>query len=150
MKKDTILEIISGLLILLFVYTALSKLLDYERFSVELGKSPLLTAFAEWVAIGIPVAEIVVAAMLAWPRSRLTGLYASFCLMVMFTAYIITILQFSNYIPCSCGGVLQNMSWGQHLLFNVAFIGIALTGILLYPKELPGKRISAGGKIYEA
>lgn len=133
MKRDTMLEIISGLLILLFVYAGASKLLDYEKFSVELGKSPLLTSFASWIAVAIPITEVLVAIMLAWTRYRLAGLFASFTLMMMFTAYIIVILQFSDYIPCSCGGILQNMSWTQHLLFNIIFIVIALAGILFYP-----------------
>jgi methylamine utilization protein MauE len=73
--------------------------------------------------------------MLPIPKTRLLGLYASFSLMTMFTAYIIAILRFSEFIPCSCGGVLSHMSWIQHLWFNVAFIFFALTGIILQSKQ---------------
>ena len=135
-KPQTILlEIISALLIFLFVYAAASKLLDYQKFQVQLGQSPLLTAFAGWVSWIIPALEIIISIMLAFSRFRLFGLYASFCLMVMFTAYIIAITKFSDYIPCSCGGVLQNMSWNQHLVFNIAFVLLALVAIVLHPKE---------------
>lgn len=135
MKRQLIIEIIATLFILLFVYAATSKLLDYEKFRVQLGQSPMLTAFAGWVAWIIPLVEIVISIMLAVPRWRLSALYASFCLMVMFTGYIIAILKFSDYIPCSCGGVLQNMSWNEHLVFNVAFILLALTGIILHSRQ---------------
>jgi len=74
--------------------------------------------------------------MLAFLRFRLLGLYASFSLMVMFTAYIIAITKFSDYIPCSCGGVLQNMSWNQHLIFNIGFILLAVAGIIFHSKYL--------------
>src|ERR1051326_8539250 len=92
-----IVEIISALLILLFVYAATSKLLDYQKFQVQLSQSPMLTAFSRWIALIIPAVEILIAAMLAIPRFRLIGLYASFSLLVMFTGYIIAITKFSDY-----------------------------------------------------
>jgi uncharacterized membrane protein YphA (DoxX/SURF4 family) len=128
-------ETIAFLFILLFIYAALAKLTDYEKFRAQLGQSPLLTAFAGWVAWGVPAIEIVIASMLAMPRLRLLAFYAAFSLMVMFTAYIVVILQFSDYVPCSCGGVLQDMSWTQHLIFNIVFVLLAVTGILLYSQK---------------
>jgi len=135
MKRNLFIEIISFLFILLFVYAAASKLMDYEKFRLQLGKSPLLTHFAGFVAWLIPLLELVIAVMLATPRFRSCGLYAFFSLMVMFTAYIVAITRFSDYIPCSCGGVLQNMGWNQHLVFNIFFVVLAVAGILAYNKE---------------
>lgn len=127
-----IIEIISALFILLFVYAAISKFLDYQKFRVQLGQSPLLTAFAGWVAWIIPTIEIIISLLLAFSKTRLLALYASFSLMVMFIAYIIAITKFSDYVPCSCGGVLQNMNWHQHLIFNIVFVLLAMAGISLY------------------
>lgn len=136
MKNDTIrkvaIEIFAFLFILLFAYAAFAKLVDYEKFRVQLGQSPLLTAFAGWVAWCIPVVELIVCVKLATPRLRLIGFYSFYGMMVMFTAYIIAILQFSDYIPCSCGGVLKDLSWGQHLVFNISFIVLAMAAIMLY------------------
>jgi hypothetical protein len=129
----------SSLLILLFVYAATSKLIDYQKFRVELGQSPVLTAFAGWVAWIIPLIEIGISIMLAFLPSRLTALYASFSLMTIFTTYIIVITKFSEYIPCSCGGILQNMNWSQHFYFNLLFILIALIGIMLYNRPMTEK-----------
>jgi len=137
MKRKTIVDIIAYLFILLFVYASINKLVDYKTFSIELGKSPLLTAFADWVAWGIPAIELVVVALLTVPKWCLAGLYAAFSLMTMFTAYIVAILKFSDYIPCSCGGVLQNMTWNQHLVFNIFFVLLGFVGIMLYEKEDP-------------
>ncbi|MBS1781004.1 MAG: hypothetical protein JST70_16890 [Bacteroidetes bacterium] len=131
MRKLTV-DVISALFVLLWVYAALSKITDFDKFKVQLGQSPLLTAFATWVAWIIPTVEILLAVLLAIPRTRLPALYASFSLMVMFTAYIVAITQFSEYIPCSCGGILQHMSWNAHLVFNLLFVGLALTAIILF------------------
>ncbi|MDN5211831.1 MauE/DoxX family redox-associated membrane protein [Fulvivirgaceae bacterium BMA12] len=132
MKKKITLEIICFLFIFLFTYAAVMKLMDVEKFIVQIGQSPLLTKFAELVAWVIPAAELLIAGMLAFPRFRSIGLYMAFSLMVMFTAYIVAILQFSEKIPCACGGVLDSMGWTQHLIFNIGFVVLALIGIILH------------------
>ena len=132
MPRNTGLVIISILFILLFTYSAVSKMLDYEQFKVQLGLSPVLTMFSDWVAWCVPVVEILVVGLLANARFRLTGLYASFGLMVLFSCYIIAITRFSEYIPCSCGGIFQNITWNQHLVINIFFLLLGAAGVLLY------------------
>ena len=129
--KSIILEIICFLFILLFVYAAMSKLLVFDEFKIQIGQSPMLTPFVSIVAWTIPCLEIVIALMLILPRFRLLGLYAAFNLMVLFTVYIFIILNFSNDIPCSCGGVLEKLGWTEHLIFNIVFVILAVIGILI-------------------
>lgn len=138
-KREILVQTISCLLVLLFVYAAGSKLMDYTKFRVEIGKSPLLTAFAAPVAIAVPVIELIIALLLSFTRTRLLGLYASFTLMVLFTAYIFYILRFSPYVPCSCGGVLQKLNWTTHLWFNLFFVLLAALGVLIFPYLDPSK-----------
>ena len=135
-RKELIIEIISAAFVVLFVYAATTKLIDYEKFRLQIGQSPVLTGFAGIVVWLVPATEYVVAAMLMIPRYRLIGLYASFSLMVMFTAYIVMITRFSEYVPCSCGGVLEKLSWNEHLVFNVVFVVLGAISILLYPKDI--------------
>jgi hypothetical protein len=134
--KKYFVDLVSLLLIFLFIYAAASKLLDYQKFQVQLGQSPMLTHFAGWVAWLIPGIEILISISLAFAKCRIVGLYASFSLMVMFTAYIIAITLYSEYVPCSCGGVLQHMTWNQHLVFNLLFVLLSLISILIYPRPL--------------
>lgn len=134
-SKKIILEIICGLYILLFTYAAVSKLLDYQQFNVQLGQSPVLAAYADIIVWAVPFGEIVISLMLFFTRFRLIGLFASFFLMVMFTAYIIVILNFSDHVPCSCGGILEQLGWTEHLIFNGVFIALAFIGILLLTDE---------------
>jgi uncharacterized membrane protein YphA (DoxX/SURF4 family) len=88
---------------------------------------------AEWVVWMVPIAELLICTALVIKRLQFIALYASFGIMVMFTVYIIIILNFSSYIPCSCGGILENMSWRQHLIFNLCFTALAAVGVLIYP-----------------
>lgn len=132
--------LVSYLCALLFIYAAVSKILDYENFRVQLAQSPLLSAFAGYVAWGVPAFEILISLMLLSEKWRTVGLFASFGLMVMFTAYIYIILNFSAFIPCSCGGVLEKMSWNQHLAFNIAFVLLSGAAALIHslvPKTNP-------------
>ena len=83
MKKKIALEIICFLFILLFTYAAVTKLIDYQKFTVQIGQSPLLTDFAGVLAWAVPGVELLIAGMLAITRLRLVGLYAAFSLMVI-------------------------------------------------------------------
>lgn len=128
-RKLTI-NIISLLFIVLFVYAAVSKLLDFETFTVQLAQSPLLSAYAGVIAWLVPGIEVAISILLLFERFRTLALYAAFTVMVMFTAYIYIILKFSDFVPCSCGGVLEKFSWTQHLIFNLVFI--LLSGVAIF------------------
>lgn len=127
--KNVLLEFICFLFILLFVYAAVSKLLVFDEFKIQIGSSPILYAFSDWMVWAVPSIEILISLMLIIPKFRLLALYASFSLMVMFTAYIFIILNFSDSVPCSCGGVLEKLGWTEHLIFNIAFVALAVIGI---------------------
>lgn len=129
--KSYIVQVVCLLYVLLFVYAAVSKLLDFENFQVQLGQSPLLSAFAIWLSWLVPVVEVIIALLLLIPNSRRIGLFLSFSLMTMFTTYVFIILHYSSFIPCSCGGVLEKMSWNVHLIFNIGFVALATLAIFI-------------------
>lgn len=136
--KNNIVTVIGYLYVLLFVYAAVSKLLDVETFQVQLGQSPLLSAFAGWVSWGVLLIELFTAGLLMFDKTRRNGLYIAFVLMAMFTAYIFIILNFSPFVPCSCGGVLEKMGWTEHLIFNISFLLLAVLGIFLSTEKKEG------------
>lgn len=131
--RNTIVSIICCLYALLFTYAATSKLLDFENFRIQLGQSPILSTFAGWILFAVPAVEILIAILLLIQNFRLLGLFAAYTLMVMFTAYIYIILNYSAFVPCSCGGVIQKLSWGQHIIFNICFILLAGIAVILLP-----------------
>lgn len=129
--KHYFLEVVIYLFALLFVYAAVSKLLDFETFETQLGQSPLLNAYAKPVAIGVPFLELLISFFLVFKRTRQIALYGFFAMMVMFTAYIIIILNFTDFVPCSCGGVLEAMGWTEHLVFNGVFVLFSVLSVWL-------------------
>jgi len=142
LKNRTTVEAISVLYAILYIYAAVSKLLDFDVFVGQLAQSPLLSAFAYPIALLVPTVEILIAVLLMISKFRHFALFASYLLMVMFTTYILIILNFSDFIPCSCGGVLEKLSWTQHLLFNIGFIILSGTAIFCLPSDSRNNKIT--------
>ena len=139
--RSMLIQIVSYLYILLFVYAAISKLMEFENFRIQLAQSPLLSAYAGPIAPSVITIELLIAGLLCFKVTRLPGLYASFFLMIAFTVYIYLILNYSDFIPCSCGGIIEQLGWTEHLVFNIAFAVLAMVAIILWEK---GKSTPAG------
>lgn len=122
MKRTTIIEIISLLTLSLFLYAAISKVMDYTLFKEQLAESPVLKAVAVPLAVGLPIVEFALVVLLIVPRWRLKGLYSSLVLLSIFIVYIVVMMLTSDHLPCSCGGLLEQLSWKGHIYFNGGFI----------------------------
>lgn len=130
-KRTLVVEIICLILAALFFYTAINKVTHYTTFIAQFEQSSLLRPISKFVAPLVPIFEIIVALLVFVPRTRLTGLYLSAGLLISFTAYIVALLLFAPDLPCSCGGVLQSMTWTEHILFNCLFITLSIVAIRL-------------------
>ncbi|WP_456867506.1 MauE/DoxX family redox-associated membrane protein [Galbibacter sp. BG1] len=132
-----ITEIISYLFILLFVFAGVTKLMEGDLFFNNLNNSPILSGkeTATILSWAVPILEIVVAILIAWPMTRLKGLYSAQILIIIFTFYVSGIVFFSPYTPCSCGGIITLLSWPEHLILDVGLILLSIIGIKLYRKR---------------
>ena len=122
-------------LFFLFVYTSLSKLFAFDYYLYDLKRSPLLGNYAMIIAIIVPAAELLVAALLLPDQTRKQGLTGSLMLMILFTGYVVYVLAFTSSRPCTCGGIIRQLSWPNHLLFNISFLLLAILGIHLENKH---------------
>lgn len=133
-KKSTYVEIISALLIILFIYTGINKMMDIDKFKYEMGRSPFIENMSSFIAYTLPAGEIVLALLLIIKRTKLLGLYLSFMLMAFFTGYIWLMLNYASDLPCSCGGIISQLSWNEHLVFNACFTIMTMAAIILQSK----------------
>jgi methylamine utilization protein MauE len=131
MKKSIVIEIICGLLILLFTYTGLSKLYNHELFHSQLIVFPLIKYAEPLLSWVLPVTELIVALLLFTQKLRLAALYITLVLLIAFTVYLIVMILFDINLPCSCGGIIQYLSWKAHVVFNLFFIAVTVIGIAL-------------------
>ena len=134
-NKTMIIDIISALFILLFVYTATTKLFEHESFRAVLSQSPLIGINANTLSWALPILELLTAMLLFIPSFRKWGLASSFLLMVLFTSYVTYMILFARNLPCSCGGVISRMTWPRHLIFNIFFTTLAAIALRLTLKN---------------
>lgn len=127
--KKAYIEIISALFILLFLYTAIMKLKNIPSFIIAMRQVPLLHAWANLLAGFIPGVEIATVILLLIPATKYIGLVIATGFMAILTAYVFYILLTMSKLPCSCGGVIQQMTWRQHLIFNLVLTGLGMLGI---------------------
>lgn len=131
MKRSIIVWLIAMSFIILFLYTGVSKLLEYDVAKEQIALTPLLAPIAGGIVIALPILEILVSIILFFSRTRKYGLYASLVLMCLFTGYVINILSYNDQLPCTCGGVLEEMTWPQHLIFNGSMIVLSVLALYL-------------------
>lgn len=131
-RRIVIADILSSMVLLLLLYAALSKIFDYRRFVSVLNMSPLLKGYGAELGIFIPASELMIGLLLFIPASRLSGLYLSILLLLVFTLYLGYMVNFAPDLPCSCGGVIKELSWPQHIVLNIMFIAAAVAALLLY------------------
>jgi len=131
-KKKVVLEIAGGLLMLLFTYAGVSKILQFKKFIRQLDNQPLPNSWTPLLSYAIPGTELAMVILLAVSACRRWGFLLSALFMLVFTVYAALILSNGfSYVPCSCGGVIEQLTWKQHLVFNVVFLLISIWGTVL-------------------
>ena len=125
------------LFMLLWVYAATAKILEFDQFKVQLSQVDFLKPLAEVLVWFIPLVEYSLAGLLLVSKTRRLALMGSAVLMSVFTIYIGGMISFSPDLPCSCGGIINDLSWQQHLLFNIVFTALAITGVYYHSSTNP-------------
>ncbi|RWU08147.1 MauE/DoxX family redox-associated membrane protein [Pedobacter chitinilyticus] len=131
MKRATIIDTIAYAFIILFLYTAFSKLFIYSIYVKDLGRSPFVGEWAAPLSILLPLIEFAISILLFVPRTRTLGLWGSLALMIAFTAYVSALVFTQDHLPCSCGGLIRELTWKQHFFFNIFFTLLAALAIWL-------------------
>jgi len=140
MKRTFLVNSIAFFFILLFLYTGAAKLTEVHLFKEQMTSSPLLGSIAGIIAWALPIGELLLAIALFIPALRLRGLYITLILMTLFTVYVIVILFMDNQLSCSCGGIIEELSPKQHVLFNSACVVLSGVAILVTRRQHPNIR----------
>jgi putative oxidoreductase len=134
--KTAIKSLPQLILIILFVYAAVSKVEAFTLFRISLYRQAFRHAFADVLLYLLPALELLTVVLLLSRKAFLAGLLLSLFLLSMFTGYImLIILHWWKHVPCPCGGLLEHLSWPAHFLFNCFFIALNLVAIYIHVKE---------------
>lgn len=138
--KQRCLTVIATALVILFCYTAVSKLLDMNEFEKQLANQNIPAWSVGLLLWLIPGAELLVSLLLLYSGTRKSGLIGSLLLMFAFTAYVaLVVFNVFERVPCSCGGVLKQLGFKAHLAFNLVFLALTVLGLYLSYKN--GKEV---------
>ncbi|PUZ30057.1 Methylamine utilisation protein MauE [Chitinophaga costaii] len=137
---DFFIDVFLLLFVLLFVYTASSKLFEFDAFKRSIHAQPLAGWLKDTIIYSIPPLELIIAVLIMFPRTKLWGVIAFATMMILFTGY--TALVTVNYYakqPCSCGGVFRYLTWKEHLLLNSVFLIAAIISVIKLGRENKNK-----------
>lgn len=123
----------------MFSYAAISKWMEFDKFDLAMQMQPLPKEWLRFLTLTLPPFEILIVILLFKPLQKY-GLWLSMLTMLAFSVYILLGLTDSFYsIPCSCGGILGNLSWKTHLFFNLFYLALSITGIFILQRKEVGK-----------
>lgn len=134
MKRRWIAHTASAILGFVLLYTAQSKLFNYNRYVHQMEIQPLplwLTPILPWL---LPTVEIMISMLLIVGIFNVViqkyALLVSVALLSTFTVYVgLVLFKVFAWTPCSCGGVLDSLTWEQHVIFNLSLIALGLLGL---------------------
>lgn len=134
--RSIIRQIVVFLLILLWIYAATSKILDFNMFRGQMHRQVLPDFLKSSLVYILPPVEIAAAMLLLFDATRYAGFLISLALMTAFTVYVgLAVFRVFGHVPCSCGGVLSKMGWRAHLLFNISFLLLTAIGLIINYRE---------------
>lgn len=120
----------------LFLYTGLAKLFAWRHFRQDLYNQVFPPSWVPVLLFVVPVTEIGAALMLYFPKTRLAGWLLSLAMMLYFTAYTTLVLAgIFDRVPCSCGGVIRQLTWPQHEVLNIFFTVLILLQLKIFARE---------------
>ncbi|MET6999401.1 MauE/DoxX family redox-associated membrane protein [Chitinophaga defluvii] len=134
MKLKAILtEVAAVVLCIVYSYTAYQKIFGHTGFVMHFRQVPVFRNFPTLSAITIPALEILIVLLLLLQHSRLKtlGFGLSMMLLILFTGYLSMMKLFASKLPCSCGGFISSLTFGEHIVFNLFLLTLSIVGFIL-------------------
>lgn len=108
-------------LIVFIAYTASNKFFNIEAFQLNIAKTGMFSnETIYYLSYAVVAVEITVLGMLIFFKN--IGLNALFVMIFIFTIYISYLFLQGKYEVCGCGGVLNGLSFYNHLSINILLI----------------------------
>jgi putative oxidoreductase len=124
------------LLVLLWIYASISKLLDYPHFIQEMHSQLLPQSLRTLLVAVLPVAEIILAILLSIRSTQLFGLVGSLMVLLLFSLYIgVLLFHPLKRVPCPCGGLIEHIGLATQLIFNLFFIALIVINIFFIKRK---------------
>jgi hypothetical protein len=130
--KNIISEVIVFILILVWAFTFASKIFDFDTFNRQIKGAHLLSSGGSILPYALQAIHLGLIIMLLNKKWKKIGLLTSFCILSLYTGYLVYILKFAPSIPCSCIAVFRGMNWNDQLYFNFSVLAINIIGLVAF------------------
>ena len=131
MNKNRFISISKILLMVMFAYAGIFKIVDITLFESQMKESPLIPQLLiPTLAISLPIFELLLAILLMYDKYNSMSLTLSFITMLFFSLYLIMLVSLYENVPCTCGGILGKLGYTEHIIFNLFFLTIS--GVTFY------------------
>ena len=100
-SREIITTGIASFFILLFIYTATSKIFMFKDLSNGLYMVPVVGHLHSIIAVVIIALDIIIGVLLIIPATQKIGSYGTLALLFIFTVYLIYMVSFVDILPCS-------------------------------------------------
>lgn len=129
-------KVLYVILIFVYIYTATSKILDMKTTMGSMNNQPFDNRFTPALIAFVLIAEYATSFLLLFDKTRRIGYWTSLGMMILFTGYVGLVLgNYYDRVPCSCGGIINTLSWTQHLVLNLMLIVMSILGLMITKKQ---------------
>ncbi|WP_394332499.1 MauE/DoxX family redox-associated membrane protein [Chryseobacterium kwangjuense] len=135
--KNLIAEIVIFLILLMWAYTFVSKVLDFDTFRRQINGAYLLSSLGSPLPYILQVLHLSLVVLLIKKSWRKIGLITSLSVLLLYTGYLIYILKFAPSIPCSCISLYSALNWNDQLLINLAVLLLNIIGLIMFSFKRP-------------
>lgn len=125
MRKQWILEGLMMIIICLYVFVTVNKLVGFEPFITQLKQQRLLKDFATLIAVMVPIWHAALVVLMLIPKTRMLGIWTSMITIMTYNLYIGAMLtEKFGPIPCNCVGIWHTMSWEAQFIINFGLLAL--------------------------
>lgn len=130
--------ILTSILILIFIYTGLDKLIQFDASRNAFHNQTFPSELAEVLTFAVPITELLIALLLLFSVTRWWGFLSSLLLLTIFITYVglIWVGAFPR-VPCNCAGIINSLGWAEHFALNLILIGLAIVGLKQEQRKKP-------------
>jgi hypothetical protein len=115
-RIEVLVLLLSIAFILFWMGVLYVKINDFAGFKREMANQVFPRSIATALPYVLPAIWLAIAALLAFDKTRLTGMVLSLYLLLTFTIYVgLAVFKVYNRTPCDCAG-LFDFKWEGQLL----------------------------------
>ena len=115
------------LLILVFSYTAIHKIIDFSGWIKKVSELDLVREYnLLWLGYLVPFLEIIIVVLFCFTRTKKMAAYLSTLAMAFFTVYIFYKIYIAEDSLCPCGGIFSSLTLDKHLIVNIILLLISI------------------------